>query len=136
MTRRPATSSAVRRTALAVSALLSGTVVAACGGSSPTVSSSFLKVSVKSATTAGFSGVTCARDPSGVVVTAEGHVANNGAGNLMLLLTVHSSQGSTVVLPGSDHSKTISTTAATFKVVAHLSRGAIPDACTISVVAS
>jgi hypothetical protein len=92
-----------------------------------------LKLTVHSTTKAVVTGTACVGEPSGLVVTASGSVANNGAGNLTLTLSVRNAHGSTVVLAGSDHERTISATTTTFKVDAHLSSGATPASCTLDV---
>ncbi len=92
-TRGPGASTAARRGALGLAALFLAAALAGCGGSSPPASSSSLQVTVSSTTKAQFTGVTCSLDPSGLVVTGKGSVANNGAGNLKLLLDVRDAKG-------------------------------------------
>ncbi len=132
-TRGPGASTAARRGALGLAALFLAAALAGCGGSSPPASSSSLQVTVSSTTKAHFTGVTCSLDPSGLVVTGKGSVANNGAGNLKLLLDVRDAKGMTVVLPGSDHARTISAAATTFNVPVHLVRDSTPVNCTLYV---
>jgi hypothetical protein len=123
----------VRWAAIALGAGALAITLAGCGGSSPTASSTALKVTVSSTTSAHLSGVRCTLDPSGTVVIGKGDVANNGAGSLKLVLDVGDASGKTVVLPGSAHSRTISASATTFNLPVHLSGGATPANCILSV---